>query len=113
MIQKTLVLLILASFTMTLEQEWETQSEYSDVDFENAEVRTQNIVARPQVITERYSQSPKIITERVVGQPKIVTEEVIEPLRQRIIVAPRVNNQVEQLVPKFVRGSDQYQESDI
>lgn len=55
MIQKTLVLLILASFTMTLEQEWETQSEYSDVDFENAEVRTQNIVARPQVITERYS----------------------------------------------------------
>lgn len=43
------------------------------------------------MITQRFSANPKVITERIIGEPRVVTEEVVEPLRQRIVVAPRIN----------------------
>lgn len=63
----------------------------------------QKLTVQPQIITERYSADPKIITERIVAEPKVVKEQLLEPLRQRIVIQPKINQQVEKLVPVFQR----------
>ncbi len=49
---------------------------------------------------------PKVITERIIGKPKVIQDEQVEPLRQRIIISPSINQKIEQLIPEFKQEAD-------
>lgn len=104
----TLTMLLLIPAALTLEQGGLTasSSSSSQVDFSKAQITTKSIQAEPKIITQRYSAEPKVITERIVGKPQIVTEENVEPLRQRIVIQPQINQKIEQLIPEFIPEKD-------
>lgn len=59
-------------------------------------------MAEPKIITQRFAAEPKIITERsIASKPKIITESYVEPFRQRVVIAPSINQKVEVLLPDY------------
>lgn len=96
---------LLAGLTFAIEQTQGTSSSgitFSDKDFASAVVQSQEVVtAAPKIITQRFAAEPKIITERTVGQPKVITENWVEPLRQKIMITPSINQKVEHLAPDY------------
>lgn len=86
---------------VTLNNSSNTELQFSDIDFDIDQIPEQNVTVEPRIITQRFSAQPKVITERVVGEPRVITEQLLEPLRQRIVIAPRINQTTEQLQPDF------------
>lgn len=86
----TVALLTTIVFTeeMSLNNSTNTELQFSDFDYDINDIPVQNVSVEPRIITQRFSAQPKVITERVVGEPRVITEELLEPLRQRIVIAP-------------------------
>lgn len=75
--------------------------DFAGIDFSKAKGTTESVLAQPQFITERVALDPKLITERAVGAPKIIKENYVEPLRQKVVIAPVINQSIERLIPDY------------
>lgn len=107
----SIALLLLAPIC-SLEQTQQLSSKtltFSDADFANVVGTVENVTAEPKIITQRFAAEPRIITERTIGEPRIVEENYVEPLRQRVVVAPSIKQKVEYLIPDYRQEMDTFQ----
>lgn len=92
---------------------WLNQSKdlsFDDIEIDGKNLQEEIVEQEPEIYTERMSAEPKVVTERIIGEPKVIQENLVEPLRQRIIISPVVNQQVEQIEPDFRQQRDQFVE---
>lgn len=68
-----------------------------------------DVLEKPQFNIETFNAEPRIITERVQGDPVYMREELIEPIRQRVVIQPQINQRVEKLVPIFQKQQQRVQ----
>ena len=81
--------------------------EFAGIDFSKVKGTTESVFAQPQYVTERVALDPKLITERTVGAPKIIKENYVEPLRQKVVISPVINQSIERLIPDYRQEQDQ------
>lgn len=69
------------------------------------------MTAEPKIITQRFAAEPRIITEKTIGKPQLIQENYVEPLRQRVVISPKIKQKVEHLIPDYRQELDQYVEN--
>lgn len=112
MLSQKIIVFFFLSLIHTLDQSQSNSGVIgADLTFADIEVpqnlQGEVLLQKPLVRTQSFQSEPQIITERVTGQPEIFREELIEPIRQRVVIQPQINQRIEKLVPIFTKTKQQ------